>query len=215
MEEALRWVDIIGNDQDFYKVGLPLYLKYGKKIIEELRKRHKRIFLDLKLHDIPSVVAQSFESFEREEVEIVTVHISGGSEMLKRAREEAYKRGIALAGVSVLTSLSRLEIQRLFAYPCEVERIVESMLNVACECEIDYAVLSGIEVSKLGHRFLGKIGFIVPGVRMEEEEVDDQARVITPQQAKTLGISYIVVGRPITHSPDPVEALKKYKRALS
>jgi orotidine-5'-phosphate decarboxylase len=214
MEEALKWVDTIGNEHDFYKVGLPLYLRYGKNIIEELKKRNKRIFLDLKLHDIPSVVAQSLEPFERGEVEIITVHISGGSEMLRRALEQAHKRGIALAGVSVLTSLSRLEIQRLFAYPCEIERIVESMLNVAAECGVDYAVLSGIEVSKIGSKFKEKIGFIVPGIRMEGEEVDDQSRVITPQEAKRLGINYIVVGRPITHSPDPVNALRKYKEAL-
>ncbi len=207
-------MDTLGEEQDFYKIGLPLYLRYGKKCIEELRKRGKRIFLDLKLHDIPSVVVQSIEPFERGEAETITVHLSGGSEMVKRALEVAHHRGIAIAGVSILTSLNRIEMGRLFAYPCEIERIVESMLNVAVELGVDYAVLSGQEVMKIGEQFKGKIGFIVPGIRMEGESVEDQSRVITPKEAKELGIHYVVVGRPITHAENPLEALKRYKKAL-
>lgn len=207
-------MDTLGEVQDFYKIGLPLYLRYGKKSIDELRSRGKKIFLDLKLHDIPSVVAQSIVPFKRGEVEIITVHISGGSRMLAESTVEAHNRGIALAGVSILTSLDRLEIQRLFAYPCEIERVVESMVNVAIECGLDYVVLSGQEVTRFGEKYRDRIGFIVPGVRLEGEELDDQSRVITPRQAKELGIHYIVVGRPVTHSPDPISALRRYSEAL-
>jgi orotidine-5'-phosphate decarboxylase len=214
MEEALHWVDILGEEQDFYKVGLPLYLTYGKRIIEELRKRGKRIFLDLKLHDIPSVVAESLKPFERGEVEILTVHISGGEKMLKETLKIARGKGISLAGVTILTSLSRLDIQRLFAYPCALDRVVESMVRVAAECGIDYVVLSGQELKKFGEEFKDKIGFIVPGVRLEGEEVQDQERVITPKEAVASGASYLVIGRPITHAHDPLKALNTYKQAL-
>jgi len=204
----------LGDTHDFYKVGLPLYLRYGKRVIEELRSRKKRIFLDLKLHDIPSVVAQSIEPFEGEEVELLTVHISGGPKMLSEALKIARERGIFLAGVTVLTSLSRLDIQRLYAYPCEMDRVVDSMVNLACEIGLDYVVLSGLELKKVGEKYRGKIGFIVPGVRFEGEEREDQERVITPQEAKELGVNYVVVGRPITHAPSPVEALARYLKAL-
>ncbi|MGB9824130.1 MAG: orotidine-5'-phosphate decarboxylase [Candidatus Hydrothermia bacterium] len=214
MEEALHWVDLLGEEQDFYKVGLPLYLTYGKEIIKELRRRGKRIFLDLKLHDIPSVVAESLKPFGRGEVEILTVHISGGEKMLKETLKIARENGISLAGVTILTSLSRLDIQRLFAYPCELDRVVESMVRVAAECGIDYVVLSGQELKKFGDEFKGKIGFIVPGVRLEGEEVQDQERVITPKEAAASGASYLVIGRPITNARDPLKALKTYKQAL-
>ncbi|MEO0228502.1 MAG: orotidine-5'-phosphate decarboxylase [candidate division WOR-3 bacterium] len=214
MEEALKWVDTLGELQKFYKVGLPLYLRYGKVIIDELRKRGKRIFLDLKLHDIPSVVAESIKPFERGDAEILTIHITGGEKMLRESIHVAREKGINLAGVTLLTSLSRLDVQRLFAYPCELERVVESMITVAVECGLDFVVLSGQEVKKIGLNFKGKIGFIVPAVRLEGEEVQDQERVISPQEAKVLGVNYIVVGRPITHSTDPVRALQMYQKAL-
>lgn len=134
--------------------------------------------------------------------------------MLRDSIHVAREKGITLAGVTLLTSLSRLDVQRLFAYPCELERVVESMVKVATECGLDFVVLSGQEVKKIGMNFKGKIGFIVPAVRLEGEEAQDQERVITPQEARTLGVNYIVVGRPVTHAADPVNALKLYQKAL-
>jgi len=99
IEEALEWVDRLRGVVNFYKVGLPLYLKYGKKIIQELRSRNLRVFLDLKLHDIPSVVKQSIEVFTKGEVEMITCHISGGGEMLREAKKAAAPSGIRIAGV--------------------------------------------------------------------------------------------------------------------
>ncbi|MDD5573130.1 MAG: orotidine 5'-phosphate decarboxylase, partial [Candidatus Hydrothermia bacterium] len=139
-------MDYLGENHDFYKVGLPLYLRYGNTVVKELKRRKKRVFLDLKLHDIPSVVAQSITPFERGEVDIITVHISGGMRMLMDAKAEAHLRGIAVAGVSILTSIDRLDLQRLFAFPCELDKVVESMVNIALEVGLDYVVLSGYEV---------------------------------------------------------------------
>ncbi|HOP32770.1 MAG TPA: orotidine-5'-phosphate decarboxylase [Candidatus Hydrothermia bacterium] len=207
-------MDYLGENHDFYKVGLPLYLRYGNTVVKELKRRKKRVFLDLKLHDIPSVVAQSITPFERGEVDIITVHISGGMRMLMDAKAEAHLRGIAVAGVSILTSIDRLDLQRLFAFPCELDKVVESMVNIALEVGLDYVVLSGYEVRILNERFKSKIGFIVPGVRFEGEEPGDQSRVITPVEVKELGVNYIVVGRPITHSSDPLAALSRYVKAL-
>jgi len=214
IEEALEWVDRLRGVVNFYKVGLPLYLKYGKKIIEELRSRNLRVFLDLKLHDIPSVVKQSLEVFQRGELEMVTCHVSGGSEMLKEAKEAASQSGIRIAGVTILTSIDRYMMQRFIGHYLTLEEVVNNLLKVAMEVSLDLAVVSGKELKSIPEEVKTKMDFIVPGVRLEGAESLDQKRIITPQEAVALGAKYIVVGRPITHSPNPLASAGAYLEAL-
>jgi len=214
IEEALEWVDRLRGVVNFYKVGLPLYLKYGKKIIQELRSRNLRVFLDLKLHDIPSVVKQSIEVFTKGEVEMITCHISGGGEMLREAKKAAAPSGIRIAGVTVLTSIDRYMMQRFIGHYLTIEQVVNNLLKVATEASLDLAVVSGKELKSIPEEIKTKMDFIVPGVRLKGEELLDQKRVITPQEAVSLGARYIVVGRPITHARDPLASAEAYLEAL-
>lgn len=192
-EEARKIVMELGDLCTFYKVGLTLFYQSFNKIIEFLKENQKRIFLDLKLHDIPYQVRGAAKSLSNFEPEFLTIHASSGKEAIAAAKEGSGKKTKVIA-VTVLTSIQmRADVAR------------EAVLNLANEAVkggADGFVCSGLEVSDLKNCYPDKIA-IVPGVRSLKLPYDDQKRTVTPEEAFKLGADFIVVGREITRSDSP------------
>ena len=212
---ALAMVDRLGEAADIYKVGLELYTRSGPGVVQELRRRKKRVFLDLKLHDIPNTVAGAVRSAADLEVDLLTVHIAGGRKMMEAAGEAAQGR-VALLGVTLLTSLSPGDVQEVWGQP--ISSLPEQVVRLATlsqESGLDGVVASPHEAEAL-RRGLGKEFLVVtPGIRLPGGDANDQARVATPGQAARAGASHLVIGRQVTTAADPVAALGEVRSSLA
>lgn len=207
-EEALALVDRLSGTGTFYKVGLELFTRAGPSVVEALRARGKRVFLDLKLHDIPNTVAGAVRAASALDVELLTVHVSGGTSMLEAARDAA-TGGVRLLGVTVLTSLTATEVEAVWGR--EINSIrdeVARLAELSHACGIDGVVASALEAGWI-RRALGPERLIVtPGIRPVGVDQGDQTRVATPAGAVEAGADYLVVGRPVTQTADPAQALE-------
>lgn len=206
-EEALALVDRLGDRATFYKVGLELYTRSGPSVVDELVRREKRVFLDLKLHDIPNTVARAVEAASDLGVELLTVHAAGGPTMMAAAAD-ARAGGLALLGVTVLTSMSPDEVGTV--WDREIRSIREEvgrLARLAHDARMDGVVASALEASwlrsQMGEGFL----IVTPGIRPAGSARDDQNRVTTPGEAIRAGSDHLVIGRPITRAEDPAAAL--------
>jgi len=206
-EEALALVDQLGEQGDFFKVGLELYTRSGHTVVGELIDRGKRVFLDLKLHDIPNTVAGAVRAASDLGVDLLTVHASGGPSMLEAARA-ARSGDVRLLAVTVLTSLSPDEMSTVWGRDIRsVREEVGRLAVMARDCRMDGVVASALEASwirgQVGDDFL----IVTPGIRPAGSDRGDQSRVATPSDAVRAGADYLVVGRPITQAEDPAAAL--------
>ena len=214
-EELFDFLDKFTDCKPFLKVGMELYYAEGPEIVKEIKKRGHRIFIDLKLHDIPTTVKKSMNVLSRLDVDMCNLHAAGTSEMMKAALEGLTRpdgtRPLLIA-VTQLTSTNqeRMESDLLIKEP--IDKVVMHYALCAKNSGLDGVVCSPLEAGKVkeicGKDFLT----VTPGVRFADSDVGDQARVTTPEKAKQLGSDYIVVGRPITKAEDPVAA---YKRCMS
>ncbi|MGL5034647.1 MAG: orotidine-5'-phosphate decarboxylase [Microcystaceae cyanobacterium] len=210
LEEAIALVDRL-PDVSFWKVGLELFVSTGPQILQVLKERNKRIFLDLKFHDIPNTILGACRSASQYGVDLLTIHTTAGRSALKLAAE-AMKQGQSetkLVAITLLTSLISRDLAFDLKVPLELPDYVLQMALLAKECNIHGAVCSPQEVSQLrtvcGPDFL----LICPGVRPNWSKKGDQGRVMTPQEAIAAGADYLVIGRPITAASDPREAWDK------
>lgn len=209
---CLEFLDRFGEIRPFVKIGMELYYAEGASFVRELKKRGHRVFLDLKLHDIPNTVRKTMAVLSGLDVDICNLHASGGSAMMKGALEGLTRpdgtRPLLIA-VTQLTSTSREMMNGELLIPGEVEDVVMSYAKNAAASGLDGVVCSPLEASAV-HNACGE-GFltVTPGVRFADGEVGDQKRVTTPGRAKELGSDYIVVGRPVTAAPDPVQAYNR------
>lgn len=207
VDEALALVDRLGESATFYKVGLELYTRGGPTVVEELLSRDKRVFLDLKLHDIPNTVARAVAVASDLGVELLTVHASGGPTMLEAA-VEARSGDLALLGVTVLTSLSPDEMSTV--WDREIRSVREEVGRLAMfarNAKMDGVVASALEASWLRGQLGADFLIVTPGIRPLGSQRDDQNRVTTPADAVRAGSDYLVIGRPITGADDPGAAL--------
>ena len=214
-EEALSFLDQFTGKQLYVKVGMELYYAEGPSIIREIKKRGHKLFLDLKLHDIPNTVEKAMAVLSRLDVDMVNLHAAGTIEMMKAAlrgltREDGTRP--LLIAVTQLTSTSQERMQKELLIPEELDQVVIQYAKNAAEAGLDGVVCSPLESGKI-HEACGS-GFltVTPGVRFDDASKGDQVRVTTPAKAKELGSDYIVVGRPITQAEDPVAA---YERCVS
>jgi len=210
-KEAMRLVSDLHADVAMFKVGLQLYTAAGAGIIGGISSL-SRIFLDLKLHDIPNTVGKAVESAEARGVEMLTIHLGGGSEMIRAAT--AAKGKISILGVTVLTSANEQTLRETGIS----ERIDEHVLRLAklgVENGIDGIVASPHEVNALRTKFGDRIKIIVPGIRPNWAEAGDQKRFTTPREAIEAGADYLVIGRPITAHKNPRDALAKILAEIS
>ncbi|MBR8832181.1 MAG: orotidine-5'-phosphate decarboxylase [Chlorogloea purpurea SAG 13.99] len=215
-EQAIALLDLLPG-VSFWKVGLELFVATGADIVKILRERGKKIFLDLKFHDIPNTVAGACRSASQYEVDLLTLHISAGREALTGA-----KNAIAnspnppkLLGITVLTSLSNRQLNLDLKIPLELTDYALQMALMGQESGLDGAVCSPREVKQLravcGDNFL----LVCPGVRPSWSAQGDQSRIMTPAQAFQAGADYLVIGRPITTAPNPQQAWSKIGEELA
>jgi orotidine-5'-phosphate decarboxylase len=202
--EAQKLVSRIGDAAGIYKVGLQLFTAEGPSIVRDLVSSGRRVFLDLKLHDIPTTVALAVRSASELGVHMLTIHASGGSAMLCAATEASAGR-INLLAVTVLTSLTDEDIQEIGV----AGRVSDQVLRMAALAQSAgcQGIVASPRESLMVRKALGEgFAIVTPGIRPVGAETNDQQRIATPAQAIINGASHIVIGRPITHAPDPAQA---------
>lgn len=211
-EKTFAFLDKFTGKKPFVKIGMELFYAEGPEIVREIKKRGHKVFLDLKLHDIPNTVKSAMKVLSRLDVDMTNVHAGGASAMMQAAIEgltrEDGTRPLLIA-VTQLTSTDQtaLENDLLIHYP--MEKVVEHYAENAKRSGLDGVVCSPLEAEKV-HASCGKNFITVtPGVRFADNDKGDQKRVMTPEQAKLIGSDYIVVGRPITRAEDPVAAYER------
>ncbi|MFR9281213.1 MAG: orotidine-5'-phosphate decarboxylase [Peptoniphilus lacrimalis] len=200
----------------FLKIGMELFYKEGPQIVKEYKKLGHKIFLDLKLHDIPNTVKSATKSLIDLDVDMINFHISGGFNMLKEANEviiNSNKNIIAL-GVTMLTSndenIMHEEIK--IDNNLSLNDVILSYANLAKNAGLQGIVCSALEVPKIKENLGDNFVTVTPGIRPKSSQSDDQKRVVSPSDARNLGSDYIVVGRPITKSENPLDAYRKIKK---
>ncbi|MEA5487563.1 MULTISPECIES: orotidine-5'-phosphate decarboxylase [Pseudanabaena] len=198
----------------FWKVGLELFIADGGTILRELKARHKKIFLDLKLHDIPNTVGSACRVATKYGADFLTIHASGGSAMMRAAQAEVQGSSTQLLAVSLLTSISATELATDLKVSLEVSEYVSKLVLLAQESGLTGAVCSPHEVKNLRSLLGDDFCFVTPGVRPAGAAVGDQSRVMTPKEAIAAGANYLVIGRPIVAAPDPVAAWEKICQEL-
>ncbi len=202
--EAQKLVSRIGDAAGIYKVGLQLFIAEGPSIVRDLVSSGRRVFLDLKLHDIPTTAALAVKAATELGAHMLTIHASGGSAMLRAATEASAGR-INLLAVTVLTSLSDEDMQEIGVLGRASDQVLR-MASLAQSSGCQGIVASPWE-SSMVRKALGEgFAIVTPGIRPSGAETNDQQRIATPAQAISNGASHIVVGRPITHAPDPARA---------
>jgi orotidine-5'-phosphate decarboxylase len=205
--EALELVEKLRDKISFFKIGLQLYTAEGPEIVRAVSSTGGKVWLDLKLHDIPNTVARAVESADRLGVQMLTIHLSGGREMI-HAATAARPTNILLLGVTVLTSATE-ETLREIGVQDKVDHQVLRLAKLGVEGGIDGVVASPREIKPLRHEFGDKIKIVVPGIRPSWSEPGDQRRMMTPLEALEAGADYLVIGRPIIAHPNPREAAAK------
>jgi len=204
---ALQCVDRLSGRVGYFKLGLEIFTAEGPRLVEEIRDRGERIFLDLKLHDIPNTVAGAVRSACRLGVDMLTVHASGGAAMLRAAVEEAQKapKPPLILAVTALTSLSGDDVARL-GVGQKTEQWVETLADIAYGAGVRGLVASSKELPALRKKFGNEMRLLIPGIRPAGAATQDQSRIATPEEAIRSGADYIVVGRPILQAEDPAAA---------
>lgn len=196
------------HDQiSFFKIGLQLYTIGGPEVVMAVSAMGSRVFLDLKLHDIPNTVARAVEAAANLAVPMLTIHLSGGKEMI-RAAVAAKADNMSIIGVSVLTSSNEATLREI-GVSGKIDDQVMRLAKLGIENGVDGIVASAHEIKALRAEFGDKIKIIVPGIRPSWSEMGDQKRVMTPREALEAGADYLVIGRPITAHPNPAEAVAK------
>ena len=214
-EKTLAFLDQFeGTEKPFVKIGMELFYAEGPQVVREIKARGHKIFLDLKLHDIPNTVKKAMAVLSRLDVDMVNLHAAGTRAMMEAALEGLTRpdgsRPLLLA-VTQLTSTSQERMTQELLIDQPLDQVVLAYAKNAAAAGLDGVVCSPLEAGQVhaacGEKFLT----VTPGVRFADGDVGDQVRVTTPERARELGSDYIVVGRPITQATDPVAA---YRRAV-
>jgi len=216
-EDAERIVLQVKEMVGFFKIGMRLFFNYGPEIVNLVKKLGGEVFLDVKLYDIPSVVEATCRLLVKMGVKMITLHALGGTEMMRRAtvaiKEE--NADIKVVGVTLLTSFNRKSLKEDLGIDESLEEKVLFLARKAKEAGLDGVVCSGKE-AKLLREFLGKdFLLVVPGIRTERIEGDEQKRILTPEEAIKEGASYIVIGRPVLRASDPAQKIREILGRMS
>ena len=214
-EKTFAFLDKFTGKKPFVKIGMELYYAEGPSIVKEIKKRGHKIFLDLKLHDIPNTVKKSMAVLSRLDVDMTNLHAAGTKRMMEAAIEGLTRpdgtRPMLIA-VTQLTSTDQESMENDLLIKEPIDKVVMHYAGCAKEAGLDGVVCSPLEAGKV-HDTCGT-GFVTvtPGVRFADGDIGDQKRVMTPAAAKEIGSDYIVVGRPITAAEDPVAAYERCVR---
>ena len=210
--ETFSFLETFGNARPYLKIGMELFYAEGPQIVRALKDRGHKLFLDLKLHDIPNTVRRSMHVLSSLQVDMVNLHAAGTRAMMEAAMEGITRpdgsRPLLIA-VTQLTSTDQARLKEELLIEAPMEDVVVSYAQNAASAGLDGVVCSPLEADSV-HRHCGSDFLAVtPGIRFSDGRSDDQKRVTTPAQAKKLGSDFIVVGRPITQSDDPLSAWKR------
>jgi orotidine-5'-phosphate decarboxylase len=206
---ALGLVDELGDSVAWYKVGSPLFTRCGPAIVRELRARGRNVFLDLKYHDIPNTVAHAVETAAALDVQLLTLHATGGVDMLRAARDAIGSHGPRLIAVTLLTSLGPEHVEIVWDRPVpSVQREVLRLAALARDAGLDGVVASPLETAALRQAFGPEFLVVNPGIRPGRSATDDQTRTSTPAGATRAGADFLVVGRPVLDARDRPAALE-------
>ncbi len=211
--ESLRLVEQLRGRVGLFKVGSQLFAAEGPSVVDKIMAMGERVFLDLKLHDIPNTAAQAAKAAQAMGVSMITVHASGGSRMmaavmraLKSPRPE--QKPLLVLAVTLLTSLAPSDLAPLGLGSPLADQVVR-LAHIAIEAGVDGLVASPAEVALLRRHFGSSPLLVTPGIRPAGTALNDQARVATPEAALKDGADYLVIGRPVTASPNPLESLNQ------
>ena len=211
-ETALNFLDKFGGRKPFVKIGMELFYAEGPQIVREIKARGHKIFLDLKLHDIPNTVKKSMAVLSRLDVDMCNLHAAGTSRMMEAALEGLTRpdgtRPLLIA-VTQLTSTDQEAMERDLLIKEPIDKVVMHYAETAKNAGVDGIVCSPLEAGKVHDRCGKTFLTVTPGVRFADGDVGDQKRVMTPAAAKEIGSDYIVVGRPITAAAEPVAAYER------
>jgi len=205
--DAVRLAGAIGEAVGWYKIGKQLFTRHGPETVTELKQRGKRVFLDLKYHDIPNTVGQAVRAAAGIGADLTNVHASGGEAMLKAAAEAGLETGTLVVAVTVLTSMSQDDLASVGVSTPVREQVVR-LARLTKACGVGGVVCSALEIQALREACGEDFVLVVPGIRPAGSGHGDQKRVMTPAQAAAAGADFIVVGRPITQAPDPAAAAR-------
>lgn len=212
--EVLSFLDLFREEKPYVKIGMELYYALGPAAVREIKKRGHKIFLDLKLHDIPNTVKSAMAVLSWLDVDMTNLHSGGGSKMMEAALEGLTRpdgtRPLLIA-VTQLTSTSAEILEKDLLIKEPMEKVVAHYAKRAAECGLDGVVCSPLESPAVKTVCGSDFITVTPGVRFADGDAGDQVRVTTPERARQLGSDYIVVGRPVTRAEDPVSA---YRRAV-
>ena len=211
-EKTFAFLDKFTGTKPFVKIGMELYYAEGPSIVREIKRRGHKIFLDLKLHDIPNTVKKAMAVLSRLDVDMTNLHAAGTKRMMKDAIEGLTRpdgtRPLLIA-VTQLTSTDQESMENDLLIKEPIDKVVMHYASCAKDAGLDGVVCSPLEAGKV-HDLCGKdFVTVTPGVRFADGDVGDQKRVMTPAEANRIGSDYIVVGRPITAADDPVAAYER------
>ena len=211
-EKTFEFLDKFTGRKPFVKIGMELFYAEGPSIVKEIKKRGHKIFLDLKLHDIPNTVKKAMNVLSNLDVDITNLHASGTTAMMEAAIEGLTRpdgtRPLLIA-VTQLTSTNQESMENDLLIKEPIDEVVMHYASNAKKAGLDGVVCSPLEAGKVHERCGADFLTITPGVRFADGDVGDQKRVMTPAEAKKIGSDYIVVGRPITAAEDPVAAYER------
>lgn len=220
-EMALELARQIAPAVGAFKIGKELFTAAGPDIVKRVRDTGAAVFLDLKFHDIPNTVAKAVASAVRLDIQMLTIHTSGGSEMMRSAEESAQKTAAQsgrnaplVLGVTVLTSMDGWALGEI-GVETDVGRQVERLASLAVKSGLRGLVCSPLEIAALRQILPAKVELVTPGIRTGAEKADDQKRTLSPREAMNAGASWLVIGRPITAAENPRLAAEKILESLS
>jgi len=219
--EAQRWVTLLKDQVGMFKVGKQLFTHSGPKVIDMIRKKGQKVFLDLKFHDIPNTAAKAGEEATKLEVAMFNLHALGGFEMMKKtveasratAKELGTPKPLILA-VTILTSMDENAIKEVGIQGPILEE-VGRLAFLSMKAGVDGVVASPQEIGVIRKRCGEKFLIVTPGIRLPSEKKDDQKRTLSPKEAISAGANYLVIGRPIKESKDPLETVQKIVEDIS
>ena len=213
LAEAEKLLDSTAEEVEWFKIGKQFYTRFGPEAVELVKSYNRKVFLDLKFHDIPNTVAGAVSAAADLGIDMLNVHAAGGEEMMRAASETARNNNITILAVTVLTSMNESELQKTGVHYPPKEQVV-NLASLAETAEMNGVVCSAWEIEAIRSVCSSDFVLVVPGIRPEGSEHGDQKRVLTPSEAKEQGADFIVVGRPITKAENPAEAARNIKQML-
>jgi len=211
-KDVMDFLNLFGQEKPFVKIGMELFYAEGPDIVRDIKEKGHKIFLDLKLHDIPNTVERAMRSLSLLDVDMVNLHTSGTVKMMQAAlkgltREDGTRP--LLIGVTQLTSTNDSELHEQLMINSSMDNTVMHYAKLAVTAGIDGVVCSPLEAEKVKNACGKSFVTVTPGIRFKHSRQDDQSRITTPYQASKIGCDFIVVGRPITQSDDPVGVYRR------